>query len=76
MMTPQFIVHNLVAHPLLVLWPRVGEWLHAITAPADDLAPISMVGRLLADEKPLRIVPTLVCGPACKLNHEHRQPQS
>lgn len=25
-------VHNLVAHPLLVLWPRVGEQLHDWTA--------------------------------------------
>ena len=24
--------HNLIAHPLLVLWPRVGEWLHEATA--------------------------------------------
>jgi NTP pyrophosphatase (non-canonical NTP hydrolase) len=39
-------VHNLVAHPLLVLWPRVGEWLHARTDPAvepllDELAWLS-----------------------------------
>ena len=26
-------VHNLVAHPLLVLCPPVGEWLHDRTAP-------------------------------------------
>lgn len=26
------IIHNLVAHPLLVLWPSVGEWLHELTA--------------------------------------------
>jgi hypothetical protein len=26
-------LHNPVAHPLLVLWPRVGEWLHERTAP-------------------------------------------
>jgi hypothetical protein len=29
----RFIVHNLVAHPLLVLWPRAGERLHDLTAP-------------------------------------------
>jgi hypothetical protein len=27
-----FAVHNLVAHPLLVLWPRAGERLHDWTA--------------------------------------------
>lgn len=26
-------VHNVIAHPLLVLWPRVGEWLHERTHP-------------------------------------------
>ena len=26
-------VHNVVAHPLLVIWPRVGEWLHERTVP-------------------------------------------
>lgn len=26
------VIHNLVAHPLLVLWPSVGEWLHELTA--------------------------------------------
>ena len=25
--------HNVVAHPLLVLWPRVGRWLHERTEP-------------------------------------------
>lgn len=25
--------HNVVAHPLLVLWPRLGRWLHDRTAP-------------------------------------------
>lgn len=29
-------VHNLVAHPLLVLWPRVGDRLHWLTAPASE----------------------------------------
>ncbi len=28
-----WLVHNLVAHPLLVLCPPVGEWLHDRTAP-------------------------------------------
>lgn len=28
-----WFVHNVVAHPLLVLWPRAGEWLHERTAP-------------------------------------------
>lgn len=27
--------HNLIAHPLLVLWPRLGAWLHDRTAPDD-----------------------------------------
>jgi hypothetical protein len=27
----RYAVHNLVAHPLLVLWPRAGEWLHKRT---------------------------------------------
>jgi hypothetical protein len=26
-------VHNVIAHPLLVLWPRLGEWLHDRTVP-------------------------------------------
>jgi hypothetical protein len=26
-------VHNVIAHPLLVLWPRAGEWLHDRTIP-------------------------------------------
>jgi hypothetical protein len=25
--------HNLVAHPLLVLCPPIGRWLHAVTEP-------------------------------------------
>lgn len=25
------IVHNVIAHPLLELWPRVGNWLHEKT---------------------------------------------
>lgn len=25
-------VHNLVAHPLLILWPRAGGWLHRVSA--------------------------------------------
>lgn len=27
------ILHNLVAHPLLILCPPVGRWLHAHTEP-------------------------------------------
>jgi len=27
-----FAIHNLVAHPLLVLHPPSGEWLHVFTA--------------------------------------------
>lgn len=30
------IVHNVVAHPLLVICPPIGEWLHDLTAPRDD----------------------------------------
>jgi hypothetical protein len=29
-------VHNLVAHPLLIVWPRLGVWLHDRTAPTDS----------------------------------------
>lgn len=28
--------HNLIAHPLLVLCPPVGAWLHDRTAPEDE----------------------------------------
>jgi hypothetical protein len=28
-----YLVHNVIAHPLLALWPRVGEWLHDRTQP-------------------------------------------
>ena len=28
-----WITHNVIAHPLLVIWPRVGEWLHDRTEP-------------------------------------------
>lgn len=30
---PRWWVHNLVAHPLLVVLPPVGRWLHERTAP-------------------------------------------
>lgn len=29
----RWVIHNVVAHPLLVLWPRLGEWLHERTEP-------------------------------------------
>ena len=29
-------LHNLVAHPLLVLWPRLGEYLHERTSPEEE----------------------------------------
>jgi hypothetical protein len=29
---PHF-VHNVIAHPLLVIWPRAGEWLHPRSKP-------------------------------------------
>ena len=32
-MSWRYVVHNLVAHPLLVLWPRVGGWLHDRVSP-------------------------------------------
>lgn len=28
-------VHNLVAHPLLIVWPRPAVWSHDRTAPTD-----------------------------------------
>jgi len=33
---PWWCVHNLVAHPMLVLYPRLGEWLHEYTAKRMD----------------------------------------
>ena len=33
-MSKRWWLHNLVAHPLLVLWPRLGNWLHDRTIPA------------------------------------------
>lgn len=30
------VVHNLLAHPLLVLCPPLGEWLHDRTIPGED----------------------------------------
>lgn len=38
-MTARWVVHNLIAHPLLVLWPRLGEWLHDATAPEPEPGP-------------------------------------
>ena len=32
----RFAIHNLIAHPLLVLCPPLGEWLHDKTIPGDD----------------------------------------
>ena len=32
-LTARWVVHNLVAHPLLVLFPPLGEWLHDRTMP-------------------------------------------
>lgn len=29
----RYVVHNVVAHPLLVIWPAAGEWLHERTTP-------------------------------------------
>jgi hypothetical protein len=26
-------VHNLIAHPMLIICPPIGRWLHRITAP-------------------------------------------
>ena len=26
-----WVVHNAVAHPLMVVWPKAGEWLHGWT---------------------------------------------
>ena len=31
----RWILHNIVAHPLMVLLPPLGEWLHDLTAPED-----------------------------------------
>jgi len=30
-----WLLHNLIAHPLLVLCPRLGAWLHEHTDPSD-----------------------------------------
>lgn len=32
----RWVLHNLVAHPLLVLVPPLGRWLHERTAPVGD----------------------------------------
>ena len=32
-LTARWVVHNLVAHPPLVLCPPLGEWLHDRTEP-------------------------------------------
>lgn len=32
-MNARWIVHNLIAHPMLILFPPLGEWLHDRTAP-------------------------------------------
>lgn len=32
-MSWRWIIHNVVAHPLLVICPPLGEWLHDRTAP-------------------------------------------
>lgn len=32
----RWVVHNVVAHPLLVLCPPLGEWLHDRTLPDED----------------------------------------
>jgi hypothetical protein len=32
-------LHNLVVHPLLVLWPPVGVWLHTVTADRMEARP-------------------------------------
>jgi hypothetical protein len=31
----RFVLHNVVVHPLLVLCPPLGDWLHDRTAPGD-----------------------------------------
>lgn len=31
-----YVLHNVIAHPLLVLWPRFGMWLHERTDPTDE----------------------------------------
>lgn len=33
----RWVVHNLVAHPLLVLCPPLGRWLHDRTAPPPEV---------------------------------------
>lgn len=38
----RWIVHNAVAHPLLVLWPRLGGRLHDRTAPRDLRRPAEL----------------------------------
>lgn len=47
--TPRWAVHNIIAHPLLVLWPRFGVWLHDWTIPEDDgVSPVSAAKAILA----------------------------
>jgi hypothetical protein len=28
-----YFLHNVIAHPLLVIWPKAGGWLHDLTIP-------------------------------------------
>ena len=44
------LIHNCVAHPLLALWPRLGEQLHQRTEPADTIHedPLAGVAATLA----------------------------
>ena len=39
-MTLRWALHNLVAHPMLVLCPPIGEWLHEISEPAIAADPV------------------------------------
>jgi hypothetical protein len=44
----RFAVHNVIAHPLLVLCPPVGRWLHDKTAPAGELTKAEFARQLEA----------------------------
>lgn len=37
-MKARWVVHNTIAHPLLILCPPLGRWLHDRTAPTDENA--------------------------------------
>lgn len=61
----RWIVHNVIAHPLLILCPLLGRWLHDRTAPPIDWTqarhgpPIATEMRFLKRERDALLAETL-----------------